>query len=176
MDAASFKFYYSPLLEQVRLRELKALDIMNSDAESSFDTIVDLAAAITQAPIAVISLLDESRQWFKARVGLDVPETPRSIAFCDHTIRSDEPMIIEDALEDPRFAQNPLVLSQPCIRFYGGFPLKLRTGSRPGALCVIGSQPRTLSQPQIVQLKLLAAITAELMQMRAATRRANALA
>lgn len=176
MDIATHHQHYSALLEQVRLRELKALDIMDSAAESSFDTIVGLAAAIAEMPIALISLLDESRQWFKARVGLDTPETPRSIAFCDYAIRTDEPLIVENALEDDRFAQNPLVLSKPVIRFYGGFPLKLRSGHRPGSLCVIDSQPRTLSQTQTVQLQLLAAIAAELMETRASARRANALA
>ena len=143
--------------EAARLEALHRLGILDTPPDAIFDALTHIAAFATDAPIALISLVDETRQWFKSRVGLQASETPREHAFCAHAILSPgEPMLIEDATRDARFAANPLVTGEPAIRFYAGIPLTLRGGATIGTLCVIDREPRQLSAEQIRMLDTLA--------------------
>lgn len=128
--------------EARRLQALARTGLLDSARDERFDRFTRLASALTRSPIALITLLDDHRQWFKSRVGLDVQQTPRSDAFCDYTIRTQDIMVIQDAARDPRFADNPLVTGDPFIRFYAGVPLWLSSGYCIGALCVIDTKPR----------------------------------
>lgn len=132
-----------PENEIERLRALRALNILDTDTEERFDRVTRLAKRVFQVPICLVSLVDENRQWFKSCQGLSVPETPRNVSICGHAIHSDGVFIVEDTLEDDRFIDNPLVTGAPFIRFYAGFPLELKDGSRVGTLCVIDTKPRT---------------------------------
>ncbi len=134
-----------PLDEAARLAALLRLEILDTDPEAAFDDLVRAAAHVCGAPISLVSLVDDRRQWFKARVGLDATQTPRDIAFCAHAIEGDaEIMEIPDATKDPRFAQSPLVVGRPDIRFYAGAKLTTSDGHALGTLCVIDRQPREL--------------------------------
>ena len=158
--------------ETERLAALREYNILDTPPESAFDRITALAAELFGTPIAAISLIDVDRQWFKSIVGLDATQTGRQEAFCDHTIRSDEVLVIPDAHEDARFRDNPLVLSDPKIRFYAGAPLTLRTGHRLGALCIIDRQPReTLSETDRRRLLTLAQIVVNEMDLRLSAER-----
>lgn len=128
--------------EAPRLTALHALRILDTPNEAIFDSLTLLAANTFKAPIALISLVDANRQWFKSCIGLDVRQTGRDVAFCDHAIRRDEPLVILDATADPRFRDNPLVTGPPDIRFYAGAPLIMPTGERLGTLCIIDTQVR----------------------------------
>lgn len=130
--------------EPARLAALKSMAILDTPAEPAFDRIPRLAARSFDAPIALVSLIDRDRQWFKARHGLDVEETPREVAFCGWTILGDQPLVVPNATLDVRFATNPLVRGFPNIRFYAGAPLLVRGGHRLGTLCVIDDKPREL--------------------------------
>lgn len=154
--------------ERERLRCLQALNVLDTDAEPVFDALVAAAAAICDCPIALISLVDAERQWFKAAQGLDgVTETPREYAFCDHAIRQDDVLIIPNALEDARFCDNPLVLGEPDIRFYAGAPIIIDDTQHIGTLCVIDRKPRDLTPAQCDALAALsAAATAALTSQR----------
>jgi len=132
----------SPVDEAQRLAALRAYDILDTPPEAAYDRIVRLAAQATQTPIALISLIDENRQWFKARLGLEVCETERKLAFCAHTILQSDVMVVTDASQDPRFAGHPLVMGVPSIRFYGGAPLRAPNGHVVGTLCVLDTVPR----------------------------------
>ena len=142
--------------EAARLAALHAYGILDSAPEASFDRLARLAATICAMPIATVTLVDRDRQWFKAQVGLGVCETPRSVAFCDHTIRSPQLHVVEDAHHDARFATNPLVVGPPFIRFYAGAPLVTPDGHILGALCVMDHVPRELDEAQREVLALLA--------------------
>jgi diguanylate cyclase (GGDEF)-like protein/PAS domain S-box-containing protein len=146
----------APANERERLNILRSYEILDSESEEAFDAMVQLASYICQTPIAVISLVDESRQWFKAAVGLDVKETSRDVSFCAHTILQDGAMVVADALCDDRFSNNPLVVSSPGIRFYAGIPLTTSGGHRLGTLCVIDKVPRELTSTQLGAIKTLA--------------------
>lgn len=145
-----------PLNEAERLQALKDYNIMDSLSEEEFDRLTRLASAICGVPIALVSLVDENRQWFKSRVGLDAPETPRDISFCQYAIMGDSLFQIEDAIADERFRNNPLVTGDPNIRFYAGYPLIDPNGLALGSLCVIDRKPRKLSPEQQTALKILA--------------------
>jgi predicted Ser/Thr protein kinase len=145
-----------PVNEPQRLAALLSCHILDTEPEPAFDGVALLASQLCGAPTALVSLVDESRQWFKARVGLQVSETPRSISFCAHAILGHAPFVIEDAREDPRFADNPLVTGEPYVRFYAGVPLVLDDGSAIGSLCVLDKEPRHLSEAQLASLKVLA--------------------
>ena len=135
--------------EEARLAALRDYGVLDSVAEPVFDDIAFLASYICGTPIAMVSLVDESRQWFKARVGIDVQETSRDVAFCAHAIlEPDEILVVRDALEDPRFATNPLVRESPKIRFYAGAPLNSPDGMPLGTLCAMDHVPRVLSAEQ----------------------------
>lgn len=145
-----------PENEATRLAALHRYQILDTTPEKAFDGLVRLACYIFNTPIALVTLVDSERQWFKAKVGLDVPETSRDVSFCAHAItRPDEVMIVPDTLDDNRFAANPFVLSNPNIRFYAGSPLVTEDGFALGTLCVIDKVPRTLTPEQVEMLQIL---------------------
>lgn len=131
-----------PHNETERLEFLKSLNILDSLPEQSFDTITSLASDICKTPIATISLVDDSRQWFKSKVGLNASETPRDISFCGHAILGQKIFEVPNALDDDRFCDNPLVTGEPNIRFYAGIPLISSNQYALGTLCVIDNKPR----------------------------------
>ena len=135
-----------------------------------FDELTELAAHICQAPMAVISLVDERRQWFKSRVGLKVRETPREISFCAHAITQTDVFVVPDARADERFARSPLVTKAPKIRFYAGAPLITPDGYALGALCVVDRVPRQLSADQEAALRILARHVVSQLELRRRTR------
>jgi phosphoribosyl 1,2-cyclic phosphodiesterase/DNA-binding response OmpR family regulator len=145
-----------PADEECRIKALHDLDILDTDAEERFDRYTRITATAFNAPIALVSLVDRHRQWFKSRHGLDASETPRDMAFCAHAIHDDDALIVPDALQDERFADNPLVADDPRIRFYAGVPLRVAGGNRIGTLCVIDHRPRDLSPSQVELLKEIA--------------------
>ena len=142
--------------ESNRLAQLRALTILDTDAEERFDRITRLAQRLFGVPIALVSLVDEDRQWFKSVIGLDVPETPREQSFCAHAILGSEVLYVPDATVDPRFADNPLVVFDPGIRFYAGYPIAGPDGGKLGTLCVIDRVPRDLSASDTESLRDLA--------------------
>ncbi|APJ03122.1 GAF domain-containing sensor histidine kinase [Silvanigrella aquatica] len=144
-----------PKNEKSRLNDLKRYKVLDTPPEFHFDELTKLASLICDTPIALISLVDEERQWFKSKVGLEVNETPRDVSFCSHAIEQDKEFIVEDALNDARFKDNPLVLEEPKIRFYAGIPLKSSNGYNIGTLCVIDKKERKLDERQIEILKSL---------------------
>ncbi|CAH0536808.1 sensor domain-containing diguanylate cyclase [Vibrio marisflavi] len=150
---------YKPPLpedENDRLRALHSLKILDTLPEERFDRVTRLARYLFNVPIAVVSLVDQNRQWFKSIYGLKVTQTSRDISFCGHTILDRKPLIVEDATSDPRFTRNPLVLGDPNIRFYAGVPLLYDEKLKLGTLCIIDSQPRVLNETQIQDLTDLA--------------------
>nr|WP_313403170.1 ATP-binding protein [Pseudomonas sp.] len=160
-----------PSNEQERLAALQALELLDSPPEAMFDHITALAAQICDTPIALISLVDAQRQWFKSRVGLDAEQTARELAFCAHAVHADALLEVDNALDDARFRDNPLVTSEPHIRFYAGVPLHGDKGLALGTLCVIDRQPRHLDAHQRSQLRHLAQLTGELFELRLQARR-----
>ena len=156
-------------LEASRQHSLDLLAVLDTGAEASFDGLVQAAAAICGTPIALISLIDHDRQWFKANVGLEgVSETPRAISFCTHAIEQPDLFVVEDAQLDPRFASTPLVTGDPRIRFYAGAPLHLADGAAVGTLCVIARQPLRLSDQQREVLRQLGRTAVHLLEGRRA--------
>lgn len=151
--------------EQARQRKLDSYRLLDTLPEAAYDDIVRVAAVVCDVPTALITLVDHDRQWFKAKVGIEAQQTPREIAFCDHAIRTPEqPMIVPDATQDPRFAENPLVTGHPGIRFYAGVPLQAPTGEALGTVCVIDSEPREIGERQVEGLQALARLAIELME------------
>lgn len=141
--------------EDERLAELLSYDVLDTEAEQLFDDLTTLASQICDTPIALISLIDPDRQWFKSRVGLDAEETSREIAFCSHAILQDDVFEIPNASLDPRFHDNPLVTGAPDIRFYAGAPLVSPSGHAIGTLCTIDRKPRKLTESQKTSLQTL---------------------
>lgn len=137
-----------PTNEAARRAALQRYAILDTEPEQAFDDLALLATYVCQTPIALISLVDENRQWFKSKVGLAVSETSRDIAFCSHAILQSDIFVIPDTLQDERFRNNPLVISEPHIRFYAGAPLISEEGYALGTLCVIDRKPRELSPAQ----------------------------
>ncbi|MGR3378605.1 sensor histidine kinase [Salipiger abyssi] len=148
---------HTPEDEHARLAELKSFGVLDSAPDPAFDEVVDLLAQMLDMPVALVSLLDERRQWFRARHGIELAETPVDQAICSHAIMSDELLEIEDTLADPRSAENPFccgVLGE--MRYYAGVPLITRAGHRIGTLCVLDHKPRKLTSPQRQLLTVMA--------------------
>lgn len=138
--------------EKIRIEKLRSLGLLDSDPEEFFDCITRVASTILGTPISVISLIDEHRQWFKSRHGIETSETPRDISFCTHVVSNGRELIVEDASNDDRFSSNPLVVNEPNIRFYAGIPIKSVEGYSLGTLCVIDNKPK---RPSVSELKAL---------------------
>src|ERR1043166_9553984 len=145
-----------PRNDKQRLHVLWPYDVLDTMPEEVFDDLAELAARICEAPIALITLVDEDRQWFKSKVGVTLTETSRDISFCGHAIAQSDLFIVPDATQDERFASNPLVTSDPQIRFYAGAPLISPDGHALGTLCVIDKVPRQLRPDQQQALRVLA--------------------
>ncbi len=146
----------TPDNEIKRLKVLWQYEVLDTIPEALFDDLTELAANICEAPIALISLVDEKRQWFKSKVGTTLTETSRDVSFCTHAIQQSDLFIVPDAAQDQRFANNPLVISDPKIRFYAGAPLITADGYALGTLCVIDKVPRELRAEQKQALRILA--------------------
>jgi diguanylate cyclase (GGDEF)-like protein len=147
-----------PENEAQRMAALLATGLLYTPSEERFDRATRLASRLLGTPIALMTLVADTCQWFKSRQGLDVTETPREVSFCGHAILGEETFVVENATQDPRFADNPLVTGDPNIRFYAGHPLRTEDGSRVGTLCVIDRSPRKLTPEQLEALRDLAAL------------------
>ena len=148
----------TPHDEQARLETLRSLDILDTPQEERLDRLTRMAKRLFGVPIALVSLVDENRQWFKSCLGLSVSETSRDISFCGHAILGDGLFIIPDTSVDERFADNPQVLKDPCIRFYAGCPLTAPNGHKLGTLCIKDYQPRNFEKEDLEALKDLASM------------------
>ena len=142
-----------PTNENERLQKLKSYDILDTLAEKEYDDIAELAAYICDTPIALISLIDGERQWFKSKIGLDINETHRDIAFCAHAILGEDIFNVPDSSLDERFQDNPLVTGFPNVKFYAGAPIITPEGYSIGTICVIDNSPKTINDKQINALK-----------------------
>jgi GAF domain-containing protein len=155
-----------PSNETARLANLHQYQILDTVPEQDFLDLVTLASYICATPIALISFVDEKRQWFKANVGLDVTETSRDVSFCGYAILGKDIFMVPDAKQDARFHDNPLVEGDPEVRFYAGVPLESREGFNLGTLCVIDQEPRRLEQGELDALRALARLTVRLLERR----------
>lgn len=159
-----------PETEDQRIAELRSLLLLDSSPEERFDRITRVAKQLFDVPIALVSLVDTDRQWFKSCIGLDVSETGRDISFCGHAILNDDVFIVENALKDIRFSDNPLVKGGPEIRFYAGAPIAMPSGNKLGTLCIISPKARTFGADQSALLNDLSKIVInELISQQAAT-------
>ncbi|TFH63904.1 MAG: sensor domain-containing diguanylate cyclase [Candidatus Zixiibacteriota bacterium] len=152
--------------EEGRIAALCRYEVLDTAEEKPFEKITSLVRTILDVPISAVSLVDTHRQWFKSRQGVDASETPRDVSFCTFTIQTREPMIVTNALEDERFANNPLVTGAPFIRSYAGSPLKTPDGYNLGALCAIDTKPRLFEPKQIEVLKNLANLVVDELELR----------
>jgi excisionase family DNA binding protein len=150
--------YLQPSDERARLAALRASGLVDPLPDAAFERLAWLAAEVTGCPIGLVTLLTSRRQWFKAKSGTDMTETPRDWAFCNHTILQGEPFVVDDAAHDARFAGNPLVTGEPHLRFYAGVRLLDAGGHAFGALCVLDREPRRLRARELKALEELAAI------------------
>ena len=152
------KFPGIPENEEERLKSLYLSDLLDTGADERFDRLTRIAKKVFQVPVVLISLLDRDRQWLLACEGLGTRETPRNISFCGHAILQEGPFIVNDAVNDERFHDNPLVIGEPYIRFYAGYPVHLPDGEVAGTLCLINSKPRSFNDDDIASLRDLAFI------------------
>lgn len=152
--------------EEMRLAALYELELLDTPEEPAFDRVTRLVTRLLNVPISTVTLMDASRQWFKSRVGVEFRETHRDIAFCAYTVATSEPLIVEDACQDPRFACNPLVTGPSGIRFYVGIPLRSLQGLVLGSLCAIDTKPRAISKDELAALQDLAAIVTDEIHLR----------
>jgi serine/threonine protein kinase len=152
--------------EEARLSALRRYRILDTDPEQNFDDLTYLASYVCGTPFALITLVDADRQWFKAKVGMSLQETARDISFCTHTIREVQPLVVRDALEDKRFANSPLVRSEPHVRFYAGIPILTPDGHALGALCVFDRVPRQLHPDQVSALAALSRLVMAQLELR----------
>lgn len=148
-------------IEGARLARLQSLDVLDTPPDNAFDAIAIAVASIANTPIGLVTLIDQDRQWFKARCGTALLETPRDISFCTHTIERGDAMVVEDTRLDPRFSVSPMVTGDPFVRFYAGFPLDVGGGMRVGTLCVLDTRPRQLTRAQLKAMQSLAHATAK---------------
>jgi len=144
-----------PTNEHLRLAALRRYEVLDTDADAVFDELTQLAGEICEVPIALVSLVDDHRQWFKSKIGLDAPESPRDYSFCAHAILQEKVFEVPDTLADKRFADNPLVLGAPNVRFYAGVPLVTNEGFPLGTLCVVDQKARRLNEKQAQSLRVL---------------------
>ncbi|WP_224999035.1 GAF domain-containing sensor histidine kinase [Cesiribacter sp. SM1] len=161
--------------EKERLNALYNYAVLDTEQEAEFNNIVQLASQICNTPVSLITLLDSNRQWFKARVGVDIPETHRNISFCTHAIEEHGIMVVPDATKDERFVNNPLVTGFPFIKFYAGAPLVTPAGYALGTLCVIDQQTRELTQEQLFALQTLSQQVVSQLELRQKVRQLNAI-
>jgi GAF domain-containing protein len=159
-----------PADEKKRLQVLWKYDILDTLPEQTFDDLTELAACICEAPVALITLVDENRQWFKSTYGVSLTEMSRNISFCAHTILSEGLLVVHDALTDIRFADNPLVKCKPNIRFYAGAPLVTKEGQALGTICVLDQVPRDLTPTQEEALRVLARFVVSQLEIRKQSR------
>jgi GAF domain-containing protein len=152
--------------EAARVAALDRYAILDTDPEQSFDDLVILASHVCKTPIALLTLVDDHRQWFKSAIGVQVRETPREVSFCAHAIQQHDLFIVRDALQDPRFKDNPLVTGEPHVRFYAGAPLVTEDGFALGTLCVGDRQPRDLDEEQKLALTSLSHLALRQMELR----------
>lgn len=150
-----------PSDEEARLKSLESLEVLDTPAEERFDRVTRLSRRVFGVPIALVSLVDRDRQWFKSAQGLAACQTSREISFCGHAILGSSTFVVEDAALDPRFSDNPLVTGDPKIRFYAGRPLRGADGHRVGTLCIIDRSPRTMSAEDLRTLEDLAVMVEE---------------
>lgn len=151
----------TPANERQRLKTLRDLKLLDTPPEERFDRVTRLAKQVFGTEIALVSLVDADRQWFKSRQGLGAEETPRDISFCGHAILDDKIMVVNDASDDQRFCDNPLVCGDPNIRFYAGYPISAPDGNRIGTLCIIDHEPRKISNEQLQLLRELGRMVEE---------------
>lgn len=164
----------APANEAERLAKLNQYNVLDSDAEEAFDRITRFVANLLDVPIALVSLVDAERQWFKSHYGLEARETHRDLAFCAHAIHHDEIFVVPDASKDRRFSDNPLVIDEPSIRFYAGAPLITPDGYRMGTLCAIDRRPRELTEDQKQLLQDFSIIVVDQLELKLARRKADA--
>lgn len=155
-----------PANEEDRLEELRNLNLLDTIPEKAFDDLIWLASRACKMPIALLSIIDRDRQWFKAKTGLNVQETPREVAFCAHAILQAEPLVVNDALHDRRFSLNPLVTEDPNIRFYAGARVTTAKGYALGTVCVIDREPREIAPEDVRALEILARQAGALLELR----------
>ncbi|ALO42217.1 GAF domain-containing protein [Pseudoalteromonas phenolica] len=146
----------TPNNELSRLKYLNSLQLLDTEGDIDLDRITQFAAKLFCVPVALISIVDEERQWFKSKVGLEATQTPRDISFCGHAILGDSTFVVENTLLDERFSDNPLVTGEVSIRFYAGVPLKMLSGFKIGTLCIIDNQPREFRKQDAEILEKLA--------------------
>jgi diguanylate cyclase (GGDEF)-like protein/PAS domain S-box-containing protein len=154
------------LQEQKRINAVNSLEILDTPNESDFDELVNLASMIFEVPISTVTIVDSHRQWFKAAVGLTVKETSREVSFCTHAIQQHDYLVVTDTSNDPRFANNPLVIDEPHLAFYAGIPLRTSNNLAVGTFCIMDKIPRELSDRQIEILRILANQTMQLLELR----------
>ena len=153
--------YPTPSSEPERLVALYRSKLVDSMPEQAFDRLTQLAAHVSDCPMALVTLLTSTRQWFKSRSGVALSETPRKAAFCSYTVLARAPFVVEDATNDPRFVDNPLVVGEPHIRFYAGFPVFGLDDMALGALCVLDREPRRLRQREMRSMQHLADLVSD---------------
>jgi GAF domain-containing protein len=156
----------TPSTEAARVAALNRYAILDTEPEQSFDDLVILAAHICQAPMAMLSLVDDHRQWFKSKFGVQAPETPKEVSICAHAIQQNDLFIVPDTLEDARFRENPLVIGEPHVRFYAGTPLINEDGFALGTLCVLDHEPRQLDEAQKEAVNALGRLALRQMELR----------
>lgn len=167
-------FHPLPAHETERVAKLRSYRILDSMPEESYDRIARLAAQMFDVSVAVVSLIEDKRQWFKAQVGASTTEVERRFTFCSHVICQDDVFVVEDALEDERFADNPFVTNEPYLRFYAGAPLRASGGHNLGTVAIIDSKPRSFSEADRRSLADLAAMVIDALEMRLVINRADA--
>lgn len=155
-----------PINEELRLQDLYAYDILDTDAEREFDDLLEVAAHIYGCPIAAITFIDQHRQWLKSKIGVDRTENPRDLAFCSHAILENDVLLVQDAKQDERFWDNPSVTTGIGIRFYAGAPIISKAGYRLGTVCVIDKQPREFEKEQTRTLRIISQQISKLLELR----------